>query len=201
MFNQSLPWHRLRDVHNFHCINTSTLETSSRRILRSTMRSHLHIALSFVLTLPIFAQNPTDPPTGQHPILTLLGKGVQIYTCQQSGGMWQWTFQAPEATLYDVDNVRVGTHGAGPVWTYKDGSSVKGELVQRSAAPEPGAVPWLLLKTAGKEGSGVLSAVEFIRRSDTHGGAASATGCDAEHLNTSSRVPYTATYTFYGSKP
>jgi hypothetical protein len=165
------------------------------------MRIRLQIAAIMILTLPVLAQNPTDPPAGQHAILTVLGKGVQIYTCQQSGGIWQWTFQAPEATLYDPDNAKVGTHGAGPIWTYKDGSSVKGEVIQKSLAPEPGAIPWLLLKSTGNQGTGILSAVEYIRRSDTHGGAASATGCDAEHLSAISRIPYTATYTFYSSKP
>jgi hypothetical protein len=46
-----------------------------------------------------------------------------------------------------------------------------------------------------------MARAEFIRRSDTHGGIAPATGCDAKHLNTVSRVPYTATYTFYSAKP
>ncbi len=47
-----------------------------------------------------------------------------------------------------------------------------------------------------------MARVEFIRRSDTHGGdAPNAIGCDAQHLNAVRRVPYTATYTFYSAKP
>jgi hypothetical protein len=46
-----------------------------------------------------------------------------------------------------------------------------------------------------------MTRVEFIRRSDTHGGASPTTGCDAHHLNAVSRVPYTATYTFYSATP
>jgi hypothetical protein len=143
------------------------------------------------------AQNSTDPPRGQHAILTVLGRGVQIYTCQQANGTPQWVFQAPEATLYDAGSAKVGTHGAGPTWMYKDSSSVKGEVVRKNPAPEPGAIPWLLLKATGVEGNGILTKVEFIRRSDTHGGVASTAGCDLQHLNTVSRIPYTATYTFY----
>jgi hypothetical protein len=143
------------------------------------------------------AQNSTDPPQGQHAILTVLGRGVQIYTCQQANGTPQWVFQAPEATLYDAGRAKVGTHGAGPVWAYKDGSSVKGEVVQKDTSPELGAIPWLLLKAAGVEGNGILTKVQFIRRSDTHGGVAPTAGCDLQHLNTVSRIPYTATYTFY----
>jgi hypothetical protein len=147
------------------------------------------------------AQNSTDPPQGQRAILTVLGKGSQIYTCQLTNGTPQWVFKEPEARLYITDSVQVGTHSAGPLWTAKDGSSVKGELITKAASPEAGAIPWLLLKAAAVEGNGILTSVEFIRRSDTHGGVASTTGCDAQHLNAVSRIPYTATYTFYSAKP
>ena len=63
-----------------------------------------------------------------------------------------------------------------------------------------GSVPWLLLKGISPTGSGLLSKVEFIRRSDTQGGAAPATGCDVQHAGELARVPYTATYSFYSSK-
>jgi hypothetical protein len=149
----------------------------------------------------VFAQSPTTPPSTQHPILTVTGKGVQIYTCQQTATDPQWVLQAPEATLIDAAGKPVGTHGAGPIWKSNDGSTVKGELLQKSASPEPTSIPWLLLKAVGPTGSGIMSQVEFIRRSDTHGGNALPTGCDAQHLSTVSRVPYTATYTFYSAKP
>ncbi|MCU1318639.1 MAG: hypothetical protein JWP98_157 [Edaphobacter sp.] len=167
--------------------------------------------MQFVLAATVFfvsllvttanAQSSTEPPQGQHAILSVLGRGVQMYTCQQANGTLQWVFQAPEATLYDAGSAKVGTHGAGPAWTYKDGSSVKGEVVKKSAAPEPGAIPWLLLKASGVDGNGLLSKVEFIRRFDTHGGEASTVGCDVQHLNSISRIPYAATYTFYSAKP
>jgi hypothetical protein len=166
-----------------------------------TMRRFLLVAIALLLTSPAHAQNPTDPPLGQHPILTVFARGVQIYTCQVSNGSAQWVFQAPEATLYDTAGGKVGTHGAGPIWTNKDGSAVKGEVVQKNPSPEPNAIPWLLLKATGVEGSGILTKVEFIRRSDTHGGTAPAAGCESSHLQTVSRIPYTATYIFYTAKP
>jgi len=49
--------------------------------------------------------------------------------------------------------------------------------------------------------TGILTTVDFIRRSDTHGGIAPTTGCDAQHVNENARIPYTATYTFYSAKP
>jgi hypothetical protein len=170
-------------------------------------RNHLSLVLAAALPFAAIAiaqnsaQNPTAPPPSQHAILTVTGKGVQIYNCQQTPTGPQWVFQAPEATLTDATGNPVGTHGAGPIWKSTDGSAVKGELVQKSASPEPTAIPWLLLKAAGTSGSGIMTKVEFIRRSETHGGIAPATGCDTQHLAATTRVPYTATYTFYSAKP
>ena len=45
---------------------------------------------------------------------------------------------------------------------------------------------------------GLLDKVAYVVRSGTAGGAAPATGCDAAHANAESRVPYSATYTFFG---
>ena len=169
------------------------------------MTQRIHLALIFAATLFLAAtarsQDPTQPPTSQHPILTVTGKGVQIYTCQQSATSPQWVLQAPEAKLIDASGNDVGVHGAGPIWKSKDGSTVKGELLQKSASPEPTAIPWLLLRAANASGPGIMTKVEFIRRSDTYGGIAPATGCDAQYLRAVSRVPYTATYTFYSAKP
>jgi Protein of unknown function (DUF3455) len=154
--------------------------------------------LSIVATA--LAQDSTAPPPSQRPILTLTGKGVQIYECQLVANAPQWVFQAPDASLFDASGAKVGVHGAGPSWRYFDRSTVKGEVVAKSAAPEPTAIPWLLLKAINDDDSGVMAKVEFIRRSDTHGGIAPSMGCDTQHLNITTRIPYTATYTFYSGK-
>ena len=145
------------------------------------------------------AQDATQPPASQHTVLTVQGRGAQIYACGESGGRFQWTFVAPAARLFDGDR-EVGTHGDGPVWHDEDGSSIHGQLVAKSPAPDAGSIPWLLLKGIDPAGSGGLSKVEFIRRSDTQGGVAPAVGCDAQHVGELMRVPYTATYSFYSSK-
>jgi hypothetical protein len=170
-------------------------------MLRTRQLGLVLAAAGLAVAFAARAQNQTDPPATQHAVLAVLGKGVQIYACQQVGDIPQWVFQAPEATLFDGTGAKAGTHGAGPVWKYQDGSLVKGEVVTKSPAPEEGAMPWLLLKAIGTEGSGILTLIEFIRRSDTHGGVAPATGCNAKHLGAISRIPYTAIYTFYSSKP
>ena len=166
--------------------------------------SRLLLVLAATLSIAAIAvaQNPTDPPASQHAILTVTGKGVQIYVCQQTVTGPQWVFRAPEATLTDSSGKPVVTHSAGPIWKSNDGSLVKGEVLQKSASPELTSIPWLLLKAVGPAGPGIMARVEFIRRSDTHGGSApNAIGCDAQHLSAVRRVPYTATYTFYSSKP
>jgi hypothetical protein len=168
-------------------------------------RPILVLAAILCIATTVKAQNPaqdsTAPPPSQHAILTLTGKGVQIYVCQLVEDAPQWVFQAPDASLYDASGAKVGVHGAGPSWRYFDRSTVKGEVLAKSAAPDPTAIPWLLLKAVNDDDSGVMAKVEFIRRSDTHGGIAPTTGCDSQHFDVSARIPYTATYTFYSAKP
>jgi len=189
-----------------HLSLTSTpqpLKYKSRTLLPRIRISSLTLLLAATLSITAIAQvqTPTDPPPGQHAILTVTGKGVQIYECQLVANASQWVFQAPDASLYDASGSKVGVHGAGPSWRYFDGSSAKGEVVAKSASPEPTSIPWLLLKAASDDSSGIMAKVEFIRRSDTHGGNAPTTGCDAKHISAVSRVPYSATYTFYAAKP
>ncbi len=146
------------------------------------------------------AQDATQPPAGQQAVLTVKGDGVQIYTCKQADGAAKWVFVAPEAKLLDARGKEVGSHGAGPFWKSVDGSVVKGQVVAKQDARTAGDIAWLLLKASAHEGDGVLAKVEYIRRSETHGGVAPSGGCDAAHVNANVRVPYAATYTFYASK-
>jgi Protein of unknown function (DUF3455) len=167
------------------------------------MRSFFSTACVAVVCLSIAgtakAQDPTLPPPSEHPVLTVQGRGAQIYSCQATAGGFQWIFVAPAARLFDGDR-EVGTHGDGPVWHAEDGSSIQGQLIAKSPSPDKGAIPWLLLKGVNPSRFGVLSTVEFIRRSETQGGIAPASGCDSEHIGDLVRVPYTATYAFYSSK-
>src|SRR5271163_86114 len=171
---------------------------------RNRMLKFLRLAACVVacilVILPALAQDGTQPPAGQQAVLTVKGDGVQIYVCKQVDGAAKWVFQAPEARLLDAAGKEVGSHGAGPFWKSVDGSLVKGQVVGKSDAPVAGDIPWLLLKASAHEGDGVFSKVEYIRRSETHGGVAPAGGCDGDHLNATVRVGYTATYGFYVPK-
>jgi hypothetical protein len=137
------------------------------------------------------------PPEGSALLLELIADGVQIYTCDAKEGGFVWSFKAPEANLFDQQGRQIGTHFAGPTWKIDDGSALVGEVVARADATEPGAIQWLLLRAKSHEGSGALSAVAYIRRTETKGGSAPKTGCDASHLSAQARIRYSATYQFF----
>ena len=158
-----------------------------------------------LLALALIPQDP-DPtiPTQALVVATASARGVQIYRCdpQPTGQTkaYKWVFQAPQATLLDsVNHQPVGTHSAGPTWLWQDGSSITGKVVATLTSPVPNSIPWLLLEAHQVvEGAhGMLTSVTLVRRSDTEGGLAPATGCDAPNAGALTRVPYTATYTFY----
>jgi hypothetical protein len=146
--------------------------------------------------------DPTLPPAKAHVKTTAVGLGVQVYRCTapvDAPANFKWTYLAPEATLFDpTTHQPVGTHSAGPTWTWNDGSAIEGKVVQTRPSDVAGSVPWLLLETHSTgAASGELAGVTLVRRSDTQAGAAPSTGCDAAHQDNMLRVPYQATYTFY----
>jgi hypothetical protein len=145
---------------------------------------------------------PTDlmPPAGTVLLFELGARGDQIYTCAakpEDPAAFVWTFKAPQAELFDDRGEVVGSHFAGPTWQAQDGSSVKGAVVARAAAPSKKAIPWLLLEATSHDGDGVFSTITHIQRLDTKGGVAPSKGCDATHAGEEVRVTYKATYAFY----
>ena len=144
-------------------------------------------------------QATVAPPAGSALVIELFADGVQIYTCDSKDGGYGWTFNAPDAKLFDKDGRQVGTHFSGPTWELDDGSGVTGEVVAKADAPETGAIQWLLLRVKSHQGAGALSAVSYIRRADTKGGVAPKAGCDAQHLSEQVRMRYSATYQFYSA--
>jgi len=145
-------------------------------------------------------QAAVAPPQGSAPLLELVGDGVQVYTCEAKEGGFAWSFKAPEANLFDTQGRQVGTHFAGPTWKLDDGSEVVGEVVAKADAVEPRAIQWLLLHAKSHQGSGALSAAAYIRRTETKGGVAPSTGCDAAHVLQQVRMRYSATYQFYSAE-
>ena len=149
------------------------------------------------------ATDPTLPPSGVRVLVTAEGRGVQIYHCAAlPNNQFEWKFDAPLATLFQPGtSTMLGTHTLGPSWVWSDGSAIRGTATGNNPAPGAGNIPWLLLKAqpVSSATTGTLAHVLWVRRSDTRGGAAPATGCDADHASAEQQVPYTATYTFYSA--
>ena len=127
--------------------------------------------------------------------------GEQIYACVEAGtngyGWNGWTLKTPNALLLDPTFVPVGRHGAGPSWTWTDGSTITGTEVAAVDSPLSDAISWLLLQVSSASGGGELGDVAFVQRLNTAGGRAPTTACDATTVNTVTRVPYSADYYFF----
>jgi hypothetical protein len=134
-------------------------------------------------------QNAIEIPSGLSLLMKVKGEGLQVYDCVNGG----WVLQAPAADLLDEQRQVIGHHYGGPTWQLNDGSLVEGEVVSKQVSPEATSIPWLLIKST--RGTGRLEAVQFIQRSETHGGVAPSGDCSQA---TAVRVPYTAMYSFYG---
>jgi hypothetical protein len=169
------------------------METRMKNVICSVAAGILIGAGAFAVSAD---QAAVTAPGGSAPMLELVADGVQIYTCGAKESRFEWSFKAPEANLFDGQGRQIGTHFGGPTWKIDDGSAVVGEVIARADAPEPGAIQWLLLRAKSHEGSGILSPVAYIRRTETRGGLAPKTGCDAGHLSEQARVRYSATYQF-----
>jgi hypothetical protein len=164
----------------------------------------LRLAILALLAVPQ-APDATLPPASAQVRYKLIGHGVQIYHCAASSdaqtATFQWTLDGPEAALFDpLKREQVGTHTAGPTWTWNDGSAITGKVLQKQPSPDPTAIPWLLLEThAANTTTGALTGITFVRRSDTQAGAAPTTGCNPARGDNTLRVPYEAAYTFYST--
>lgn len=138
-------------------------------------------------------------PPGADLLLEAGAQGVQIYACEKGSDGYHWVFTAPEAALFDATGRQIGTHFAGPTWQMEDGSKIVGEVIAKAPAPEPNDIAWLLLRVKSREGNGVLSGVDLVRRVDTKGGATPNTGCSGVQSAPEARMRYMARYLFYAA--
>jgi hypothetical protein len=142
-----------------------------------------------------------DVPAGARVVLQAKGDGAQVYVCTAGNDGQKWVLKAPDAKLLDAAGKTMGSHFAGPTWRLEDGSQVQGELMASQPAAQAGSIAWLLLRAKAGTATGSLAEVAFIRRTETQGGAAPASGCaDAQDAGATVRVAYTATYTFYAER-
>ncbi len=133
-------------------------------------------------------------------IIERQAQGVQIYHCTQTAGLYAWTLKAPEANFPDANGKLPIHHYAGPTWQAADGSTIQGKPVASGKDPASHAIPWLIIQVTTHTGAGLLADTLYVVRSHTAGGIPPATGCDTAHPTAETRIPYTATYTFFGPK-
>ena len=167
------------------------------------MRSFYVLLFLAFFSGQVLGEDLLAPPPGVRKLFEFSADGMQIYRCwldEQTGKppAFGWVFEAPDATLFDAQQQVAGTHFQGPSWKLKDGSEVSAEPIAKVDSPQPSSIPWLLLKVTTHQGKGSLDPVQFIRRVDTQGGTEPAEVCDAAHHNERQRIPYSATYEFFG---
>jgi hypothetical protein len=171
------------------------------------------ILLQFGCISPVRATDNRAPdvptgltvPDGNKVSFHVFAIGIQIYRATASTNSptgFAWTFQGPEAVLFDADGNVVGTHYAfagptRPAWETGSGSRVVGIRTVAPVTVDPTAIPWLILSAdpINTIGPGVLERTTYIQRVNTTGGLAPAmppTGAGEE-----ARVAYAAEYFFY----
>jgi hypothetical protein len=153
-----------------------------------------------IVCAEIFIPEAIKPPFEAKSVLTVSAKGDQIYLCNLKNTTYLWQLQAPDATLFDMNGQIVGKHYSGPIWEYKDGSQIVGQVLNKVDVDPKSSVSWLLVKIVSTKDRGVFSDVNFINRVNTHGGLPPLTGCDSNHLGAEKRVYYTANYIFYSTR-
>lgn len=144
--------------------------------------------------LPSPACDSIQAPSGNRVAFHAYARGAQVYRWNGA----TWVFVAPVANLFAAANYNghIGFHYAGPTWESNSGSKVVAARVAGTGcAPDPTAIPWLLLETVSTNGPGIFSSVTYIQRVNTTGGLAPTSPGTA--IDEVVEVPYTAEYYFY----
>ena len=128
--------------------------------------------------------------------------GFQIYVCRPDPeGRPAWTLKAPEAELFDEQGNVIGRHLGGPTWQLNDGSRITGKMAAKIDAPDPRAIPWLLVAVTSNSGRGALSRVTSIQRVNTVAGLAPAAAeCSESNREVEFKSSYSADYYFYARR-
>ena len=162
-----------------------------------------HVAPAKILAV----QKPTvpdsiKPPVGEELVLMARATGFQIYVCRpDANGKPAWTLKAPDAELFDEQGRSIGKHFGGPTWQLNDGSKITAKMVAKVDAPDPKAIPWLLVTVTGTAGSGALNGVTSIQRVNTVGGLAPPSSeCTQQSGEVEFKSSYSADYYFYARR-
>ena len=133
-----------------------------------------------------------NAPVGNKVSSHVYATGTQIYRWDGVS----WVFVEPSASLFANASYdgKVGIHYRGPTWESNSGSKVVASRLF-GCAPDPTAIPWLLLETVSTTGPGIFSSVTYVQRVNTTGGLVPA--YPGLLIGQVVEVPYTAEYYFY----
>ena len=161
-----------------------------------------HIEASEKLEIPGTIAVPENLPNGNSRVATFYAVGVQKYRARIKAASdpvaYEWVFVAPQAELYDINNAKVGMHGAGPFWTISILDSIFAQQfspARTAPSPDPESIDWLILMPkVGTTPKGIFADVDYIQRIATKGGKAPLTA--PASINETVDVKYKAVYRF-----
>lgn len=134
-------------------------------------------------------------PDDREAVLTLRGRGAQVFRCEKRNGQGVWMFRQPDAELVDDAGKVVGRHGASFSFEHLDGSRLVANIAAYDDAPKATDLRWLLMTTKSY-GKGAFADVTHVQRVNTAGGMPPA-GCDLAHAGRVLRIDFTSDFVFY----
>ena len=171
------------------------------------MRHAFAITLFAAAAAPALAaigEPPGIPPrlregAGEELAFMLSANGVNVYQCKATianPDLYAWYFIAPDATLYDGSHEVARMVSPNLMEALSDYTSVSG-FVNGAQSAGPGNLPWMSARATANGDSGLFAGVTSYQRVNTHGGAAPASGCNADNVGEEARVAFDADFYFY----
>jgi Protein of unknown function (DUF3455) len=135
--------------------------------------------------------------SGERSVINLKADGRWIYNCRLSndGKTLAWFSLQPTAVLKNMQGETVGKIEAGPNFVHNDGSIAEALLKTSVAAPQAGALPWVLYTATAEGKPGAFTSVTSIQQINTQGGAVPTSGCqNGDEIMSEQAVPFQAEY-------
>jgi len=137
---------------------------------------------------------------GNKLVLEAQAEGTITYECRKEKDpltAYKWTMVKPQAVLKNSDGNEIGHYSGPPArWTLNDDSFVTGSQVAVSPNGEKN-IPLQLAKADVSGGLGELTAITYIQRVNTKGGAAPKGKCSESNEGEKAEVDYSAQYRFW----
>ncbi len=187
--------------------NEEIQTTSTNSLYANGTSPAAHIVASENLVIPAVVSVPENLPNGNTRVATYYAVGVQKYKAKIKAGSdpvsYEWVFVAPQADLYDINNTKVGNHGAGPFWTISSQDVIFAQQfspARTAPSSDPESIDWLLLMPkVGTTPTGIFADVDYIQRIATKGGKAPFT--PPTNIDDTIDVKYKAVYRFSKINP